>query len=235
MTEQEWLACDDLRPMLQLFRVKSNARKLRLFVRACCGLVAHLMEKEALLVLEVAERYADGAASPSELYRVRDAARQMEKRYKRELHRPEECRIAAHAARLAGNETIARMALEAVNSCRLALVQEACGDNWRAWPAPTDSRYTLSEFIPLLREVFGNPFCPSRFAPAWRTLDVFSLAQAAYEERFLPSGELDPVRLAILADALEEVGASEDIILHLRSPEPHVKGCWALDRILGKG
>jgi hypothetical protein len=51
----------------------------------------------------------------------------------------------------------------------------------------------------------------------------------------MPSGELDPVCLAILADALEEAGCTDPSILgHLRSPGPHVRGCWALDLVLGK-
>ena len=61
------------------------------------------------------------------------------------------------------------------------------------------------------------------------------LARAAYEERILPSGHLDPARLAILTDALEEAGRTDEAILsHLRFPGPHVRGCWALDLILGK-
>ena len=41
--------------------------------------------------------------------------------------------------------------------------------------------------------------------------------------------------LTVLADALEEAGCTNaDILLHLRSPGPHVRGCWALDLILGK-
>jgi hypothetical protein len=27
----------------------------------------------------------------------------------------------------------------------------------------------------------------------------------------------------------------EDILAHLRSPGPHVRGCWAVDSLLGKG
>jgi hypothetical protein len=62
------------------------------------------------------------------------------------------------------------------------------------------------------------------------------LAQAAYEDRHLPAGTLDDTRLLILADALEEAGCSDAAILgHLRGPGPHVRGCWVLDLILGKG
>jgi hypothetical protein len=69
----------------------------------------------------------------------------------------------------------------------------------------------------------------------WRGGTVPRLAQAAHDERELPSGHLDPARLAVLADALEEAGCTDDgIVAHLRGPGPHVRGCWALDRLLGR-
>jgi hypothetical protein len=72
-------------------------------------------------------------------------------------------------------------------------------------------------------------------APAWRARDVIDLARAAYNERLLPSGQLDPARLAVLADALEEAGCSEQVILdHLCGPGSHVRGCWPVDLILAK-
>ncbi|MBY0227743.1 MAG: hypothetical protein K2W96_00545, partial [Gemmataceae bacterium] len=61
---------------------------------------------------------------------------------------------------------------------------------------------------PLLRDVFGNPFRPVALDRRWRTSTIRSLAQAAYDERDLPSGRLDPLRLSILADALEEASAA---------------------------
>jgi hypothetical protein len=61
------------------------------------------------------------------------------------------------------------------------------------------------------------------------------LATAIYEERTLPQGTLDRDRLAILADALEEAGCTnEEILSHCRSPNDHVRGCWLIDLILGK-
>ena len=61
------------------------------------------------------------------------------------------------------------------------------------------------------------------------------LAQAAYEERQLPSGTLDTARLGILADALLDAGCEDDdLIQHCRSEGPHIRGCWAIDLILGK-
>jgi hypothetical protein len=90
-------------------------------------------------------------------------------------------------------------------------------------------------FVVLIRDIFGNPFRPVRLVPVWRTPAVMSLAQVAYDERLLPSGHLDTARLAVLADALEEAGYTEQAILdHLRAPGPHVRGCWAVDLLLGK-
>jgi hypothetical protein len=70
---------------------------------------------------------------------------------------------------------------------------------------------------------------------AWRTADVVALARAAYDERSPTTGELDPARLAVLADALEDAGcANTEVLSHLRSAEAHVRGCWAVDSVLGK-
>jgi hypothetical protein len=42
-------------------------------------------------------------------------------------------------------------------------------------------------------------------------------------------------RLGVLADALEEAGGSNaDLLRRLRQPEPHVRGCWVVDLLLGK-
>lgn len=100
----------------------------------------------------------------------------------------------------------------------------------------------------LLREVFGNPFRPRNLSATevwrWRisggAWTPVSLAEAAYQER-LPSGKLDPIRLLVLADSLEEAGCDDEaLLMHLRSqclfgkPFAHFLGCWALDLVLGK-
>ena len=49
------------------------------------------------------------------------------------------------------------------------------------------------------------------------------------------SGHLDLALLGVLAKALEEAGCQDqDILGHLRGPGPHVRGCFALDLILGR-
>jgi hypothetical protein len=54
------------------------------------------------------------------------------------------------------------------------------------------------------------------------------VAESIYEGRAFD-------RLPILADALEEAGCTDAYLLaHLRGPGPHVRGCWAVDLVLGK-
>jgi hypothetical protein len=84
----------------------------------------------------------------------------------------------------------------------------------------------------LIREVFGFPFGPvmtiAASTLAWSDGTIPKLAQTVYDER-------DFDHLPILADALEEAGCDNaDLLAHLRGPGPHVRGCWALDLILGK-
>jgi hypothetical protein len=88
----------------------------------------------------------------------------------------------------------------------------------------------------LLRDVVGNPFRPTpTLEPHLLTPDIQALAYGAYDHRLLPSGHLDPARLAVLSDALEEAGcADSELLAHLRSPGPHIRGCFAVDAILGK-
>jgi hypothetical protein len=90
-----------------------------------------------------------------------------------------------------------------------------------------------------LRDIVGNPFRTSpSLTAAWLTWQggaVRELARDAYEYRLLPGGTLDPARLAVLADALEDAGCHDTELLgHLRGPGVHVRGCWALDLILVK-
>jgi hypothetical protein len=91
----------------------------------------------------------------------------------------------------------------------------------------------------LLRDIIGPLlFRPVIVDPAWLAWNeraVAKLAEAAYQQRMLPSGQLDPVRLGVLADALEEGGCNNrEVLDHLRSPGPHIRGCWCVDLLLRK-
>ncbi len=54
-------------------------------------------------------------------------------------------------------------------------------------------------------------------------------------KRASPAGALEPARLAILADALEDAGcANVRILKHLRSHDAHLRCCWVVNCLLGK-
>lgn len=79
-----------------------------------------------------------------------------------------------------------------------------------------------------LRDIFGNPFYPMTNDPAWLSPAVKQLAESFYTDRTFD-------RLQILADALKSAGCDNEAILnHLRPLGVHVRGCWALDLLLGK-
>jgi hypothetical protein len=105
------------------------------------------------------------------------------------------------------------------------------GDRFRPVRLPVEPVGPLT--TPAPASSTANPLATRWHRYPWLTPTVLSLAQAAYEER-LQDGTLDPVRLAILADALEEVGADADLLVHLRSTPIHYPRCWALNLILGK-
>ena len=80
-----------------------------------------------------------------------------------------------------------------------------------------------------LREIFGNPFRPVHFDPAWRTDTALAIARQMYESREFGAAP-------ILADALQDAGCeNDDILAHCRDPHAtHVRGCWVCDLVLGK-
>ncbi len=99
-------------------------------------------------------------------------------------------------------------------------------DDATPWFAVLDAEE--KEQTAIARDILGNPFRPVEVGPSWRTAPVIALAQAIYEARCFGD-------MPILADALEEVGCTNHAILtHCRQPGEHVRGCWALDLILGK-
>jgi hypothetical protein len=223
MTEEQWLACDDPTPLLGCLRDSPNVsdRKLRLLAVAWSRRVwRRLTSPASRRMVETAERYADGLASEGDLRSAWDEADSAfedlcsERGFEDEIVRsyaPAEVR-AAFVAAWAGE-----------------------GDAWAVveTAASLARKREQPAYADLLRDIF-NPFRPITIAPSCLTPQVVALAQAAYEERLLPSGHLDPARLSVLADALEDAGCSDaELLEHLRGGL-HVRGCWAVDAVLGR-
>lgn len=80
------------------------------------------------------------------------------------------------------------------------------------------------EYLDLVAEVLT----PCEFSPEWRTSTVLALAQAMYDSR-------DFSAMPILADALQDAGCSDEVILaHCRGAGPHVRGCHVIDALTGR-
>jgi hypothetical protein len=227
MTEEEWLACTDPEKMLEALRAGGllPERKARLFGAACCRRIWHLLDEgPARTAVEVAELYADGRAEDGELAGAvsgLDAA-------PGGTYLPEVS---------LGQAVRSALFLDAESAAYYAAFSASCRDGsgkFVSFLGAVDDELGVQSG--LLRDLWGNPFRLITLLPTWLTPQVVALARAAYEERELPGGTLDLARLAILADALEEAGGDQaDILDHLRGPGPHVRGCWAVDLLLGKG
>ena len=226
---------------MQEERGRKYDRQLRLFAWAGARRLWPLLGEQGRRAVETSERYADGLAGPGELLEAIHAS---------------SWESSCWYAPPAGGGRGARRARAAVQA-RLAAAQAAGGGSSgdsAAWAlirhAPMAAK--RAHFLPgipagatakeqqaqlaLVREVLGNPFRPVRADPAWLAWHghaIPKLAQAIYDGRELPSGHLDAGRLAVLADMLEEAGCADaDLLGHLRSPGPHVRGCFAVDALL---
>jgi hypothetical protein len=235
MTEAEWLACEEPRAMLALLQGRASDRQLRLFACACCRRVTRLVRGRALRSLlraiDRVERFADGQAGARELALARRTKLSLPGGDRKDMLSSLSYEIAKAAERpldgghalIFGHSAATAVGFAAGHArspgafCREARPVEAAAQ------------------APLLRDIAGDPFRPAAVDPGWLTPAVTGLAAVAYEERALPSGQLDPQRLGVLADALEDTGCTDaELLGHLRSAGPHVRGCWALDLVLGK-
>jgi hypothetical protein len=82
-----------------------------------------------------------------------------------------------------------------------------------------------------LRDLVGEMPAEPSVEQSWRLSNdrlVLKIAQSIYEERRFSD-------LPILGDALEEVGCtSQELLDHCRGSGRHIRGCYALDAVLGK-
>jgi hypothetical protein len=221
MTEAEWLACAALDRMLAAVRPEASDRKLRLFACACARRAwQRLWQRPAREAVEAAERLADGLLAEADLAPVRQASAA---HYDQATH-------ADAAAAWLGRWITAPEAIDAAAAAASAA---------RAVLAPAGTQHRRAEQVAeqqaqcrLLRDVFGPlPFRPVAIDPKWLTWNhgtVPAIARRIYEERAFHD-------MPILADALEDAGCTEaDLLAHCRAGGPHVRGCWAVDLLLGK-
>jgi hypothetical protein len=194
-------------------------RQVGLFLVACCRQVQHQIPAPDLpQILAAAERYSEGLIKPATM--ARRLSRFPEFKYPMGgsvwtalwclLNR----RYDYHPGRI-----VHALTFEERRGKRRGKA-EAIAKTAEGW------------LCDLLRDVVGNPFRPRpAHDPAWLAVNggiVRRLATNAYEDRTFSE-------FPILADALEDAGCADAALLeHLHGPGPHVRGCWALDVVLGK-
>ncbi len=236
VTEAEWLASIDPQKMLEFLQGKASARKFRYFLVACARRVLPSAADEDMVeALAVAERFADGTESRYRLAWVRSSLKIGHPARVGDWFPLYSTHIRSLPAWHAAREQIVRAAREGANCCAWSSTLRGGPGGSIAMTLPTQEWAAQAS---LLRCIFGTPFRPTTLAPAvltWNDATVVRLAQAAYDDRHLPSGTLDKARLLVLADALNEAACSDvRIVEHLRGPSEHVRGCWVLDLLLGK-
>lgn len=220
MTEEEWIGAVEIESLRRVIQKKNRKafteRKQRLFAVACARRVLELAtSSNARHALDVAEQFADGTSSKADLRKACDAAI----RDSNDLD-PEEASFDEYRA-----EWALTAAINAATDRKQQLIYAAeC-----ARDASNTADAEQEAQCQLFREIFGNPFRPVTVNPEWLTSDVMFLAQGIYDEKAFD-------RMPILADAIQDAGCdSDDLLNHLRDTSAaHVRGCWALDLVLGK-
>lgn len=240
MTEAQWLASSDPQAMLSallgaratdpvpphLVDFKASDRKLRLLTVAFWRVRSELNGRPSPHegeILPLSEAVADGAPLPSDLSRLDYG--QISGAMWAPLQ-PDAGGAAAGMMRGLSPMERPRFA---------ALMRDIIGNPWRPVTLPKGPRCERCRLRPPWQEVY----CPACERCPWLTPQVLSLAEAAYEERpgrecphcagkgqrstcgsicnacygtgRVEGAALDPLRLVILADALEEEGCPAEI------------------------
>jgi hypothetical protein len=225
---------------------QDSERKIRLYEVACCRRVWDLLTDErSRWAVEVVERLADGLATWEELSAARMAAMEA---YDFLMATGEgdgptgttdflPMRADQYAAQAACNASLF-LSIHFLNAPQDAMMAKIRalgldpegGMNKAVQEAAAKECSIVAD---LIRDILGPlPFRPVTVHPSWlewKGGTVVQLARSIYEDRRFTD-------LPILADALEEAGCNDrDILGHCRSGLDHVRGCWVVDLVLGKG
>jgi len=242
VTEDQWNGCTDPTKMLEFLRASGilTERKARLFAAASCRkLWTLLADDRSRNAVERAERYADRECGDEELSIVRAAA-QVAEAVTRAAEKSAEAAIwnavlaevwraagAEAAAAEAAARTTSADAWEAAQATAPAAAKAAATVADEDWNTAREAELAVQ--ADLVRDIFGPlSFRPLAIDPSWLTSAVLTLAQSIYDLRSFD-------RLPELASRLEAGGCTDALLLdHLRGAGLHVRGCFALDAILGK-
>lgn len=250
-------------PEGRAYRRRITDRKLRLFACAAARQVWHLLtDRRSRNAVEVAERFADGLATAEDMKNAHadayydDVSPEFTSEMAWATCSRGVVQVERHLLRWFSVST--RLAAE-----QAALLRDIIGNSWRAVRLPWEwkgvTHHSPEAFERLVRE--GKLLCPwltpTVLAVARATYDerpgrecarckgrgeirdvsfeINDTCGSCHGVGRIADGTLDPTNLLVLADALEDAGCDAGELLgHLRSPGPHVRGCWAVDLVLGK-
>jgi hypothetical protein len=238
VTEAEWLVCDDPLALLAFDVARATDRKRRLFLCACCarvleGTPAHRRFfrgdypscfQKLERALSVVEQFAEGLVGSDALAEARrDAADSVY--VPPSIDYGGESGLDYEAAAVVAAAVEHPVPADVIAACWRATDSQTARTSGEGSRRTEEARWQTM----VLRDIFGNPFRPTTFSPEWRTSTAVSLAARMYESRSFDA-------MPILADALQEAGYdAEEVLAHCRGPGPHVRGCWVVDSLLGKG
>ena len=230
MTETDWLSCCDPTAMLDFLGERAGGRKLRLFACACCRRIwPMLADERSRKAVEIAEGYADGMASGSELGAARiDAEEAADELTSRSIDAgtgPDGPAVSAAAAamnaaddRFEADDPEGSAPFYAASNAHLAVSDTS----------PSGASAELAAQCRLLRDIVGNPFRPTSLDSSRLAAGVRDLARVMYDRRSFE-------RMPELARALEQAGCTnEEVLRHCRQEGEHVRGCWVVDIILDR-
>lgn len=228
MTISDWLQfCTTPGALLEWAGPHANQdRKLRLFSAACCRRVQHLFDDQSIRyldvspheILSVVEKHAEDQSSLGQLREERENVRRITREWS-----------------FSGSHLI--NALDHITGSDPGTLMTVPFDllyafanrhhPGRPWP---EERLAQGQ---LFLDVLGGTEWERkvRLDESWLTSDggrVEVMAQTIYDEQRFGD-------MPILGDALEEAGCQNVTLLeHCREHPLHVRGCWALDLLLGK-
>lgn len=242
MTEQEWLSSTDPQAMLKCLHgldenarvakhrpVQGTERKLRLFACACCRSVWGLLTDErSRKAVEVAERFADGLATEEEREETHKAMNR--------VGLPQEvagnCLVASRHWPNPLNRILEEFGKPADQA---NLIRDTFGNPFR--PVTVNPEWLTPQVCSLAEAAYEER--PGRVCSNWQSdtcpwkLDYENMVDGGgsmypnkkpcptcHGSGRIEDGTLDPVTLAVLADALEEAGCTDEaILMHLRGME----------------
>ena len=217
MTEQEWLCCaDHPREMDEFLYHRQTGRT--------GGLFGHMREQKwevtpprkwSLVACAYCRRFS-GRTQWDELAPLVELAEQLDGRQEES------------GAGLTVSNTAYTIFYEVQQECMFGMYDNEVEAN-----ELEETWYTVCRsWCDVLRDIFGNPFRPVSVNPTWLAWNrgaVVGIARTIYDDNAFDL-------LPILADALKDADCDdEEILQHCRDGGPHVRGCWVVDSMLGRG